>query len=34
MRERVRLAGGSLRAGPRGEGGYRVLATLPIGGQQ
>ncbi|GAA3935365.1 two-component sensor histidine kinase [Amorphoplanes auranticolor] len=34
MRERVRLVGGSLQAGPRAEGGYRVLATLPIGGQE
>ncbi|WP_249998480.1 histidine kinase [Actinoplanes sp. M2I2] len=32
MRERVRLAGGSLEAGPRDEGGYRVTARLPIGG--
>ena len=29
MRERVVLVGGELRAGPRAEGGYRVLARLP-----
>ena len=29
MRERVALAGGSLRAGPTG-GGYRVTAVLPL----
>ena len=33
MRERVRLAGGSLETGARDEGGYRVVARLPIGGQ-
>jgi signal transduction histidine kinase len=34
MRERVRLAGGSLETGVRAEGGYRVAARLPIGGHQ
>jgi len=34
MRERVRLVGGSLEAGVRDEGGYRVAARLPIGGQE
>jgi signal transduction histidine kinase len=34
MRERVRLVGGSLAAGPRAEGGYRVEAKLPIGGDE
>ncbi len=30
MRERASLLGGSLEAGPRQEGGFRVLATLPL----
>ncbi|MEA2292747.1 MAG: hypothetical protein QOE86_386 [Solirubrobacteraceae bacterium] len=30
MRERVRLHGGELRAGPRRGGGYRVTATFPV----
>jgi signal transduction histidine kinase len=34
MRERVRLVGGSLEAGAREEGGYRVVARLPIGGHE
>jgi len=34
MRERVRLAGGSLETGVRDEGGYRVVARLPIGGYE
>ena len=34
MRERVRLVGGSLEAGVRDEGGYRVVARLPIGGHE
>jgi signal transduction histidine kinase len=34
MRERVRLVAGSLEAGPRDEGGYRVVARLPIGGHE
>jgi signal transduction histidine kinase len=34
MRERVRLVGGTLAAGPRDEGGYRVTARLPIGGHE
>ena len=29
MRERISLVGGSLHAGPKGDGGYRVRATLP-----
>jgi signal transduction histidine kinase len=32
MRERVRLAGGTLETGPRDEGGYRVAARLPATG--
>ena len=32
MRERARALGGSLEAGPRPQGGFRVLATLPVGG--
>ena len=31
MRERARALGGSLEAGPRPEGGFRVLASLPVG---
>jgi hypothetical protein len=31
MRERVRLCGGELRAGPDADGGFEVLATLPTG---
>lgn len=30
MRERARLADGTLQAGPRPEGGYRVTATFPL----
>ena len=30
MRERASLLGGSLEAGPRQSGGFRVLATLPV----
>ncbi len=30
MRERVRLYGGSLRAGPRAEGGFEVVFTVPL----
>jgi signal transduction histidine kinase len=30
MRERARALGGNLEAGPRPEGGFRVLATLPV----
>jgi len=32
MRERAQLLGGSLTAGPRVDGGFRVMARLPIGG--
>jgi signal transduction histidine kinase len=31
MRERVAMLGGSLTAGPRGEGGFAVVAELPYG---
>jgi signal transduction histidine kinase len=34
MRERVRLLGGSLETGPGDDGGYRVAARLPIGGDE
>jgi signal transduction histidine kinase len=30
MRERASLLGGTLEAGPRQGGGFRVLATLPV----
>ncbi|GLY98094.1 sensor histidine kinase [Actinoplanes sp. NBRC 103695] len=33
MRERVRMLGGSLETGPLPEGGYRVAARLPVGGE-
>jgi signal transduction histidine kinase len=29
MRERAALWGGTLHTGPRPDGGYRVIATLP-----
>jgi signal transduction histidine kinase len=32
MRERVAMVGGSLRAGPRSEGGFEVVASLPLDG--
>ena len=32
MRERVTLLGGSITAGPRGDGGFDVWATLPLPG--
>ncbi|MGK5445094.1 sensor histidine kinase [Micromonospora sp. URMC 105] len=32
LRERVRLAGGSLDAGPTGDGGFAVAARLPVAG--
>ena len=31
LRERLEQAGGSLEAGPWASGGYRVLASVPIG---
>ncbi|WP_229401308.1 sensor histidine kinase [Micromonospora okii] len=31
LRERVRLAGGTLRAGPHPDGGFAVRASLPVG---
>ncbi|MFI6576929.1 sensor histidine kinase [Nocardiopsis sp. NPDC050513] len=34
MRERVRMVGGSVEAGPRPEGGFRVRARLPLGGDR
>ena len=33
MRERVLALGGTLEAGPRPEGGFRVRASLPVGGR-
>ena len=33
MRERARALGGTLEAGPRPEGGFRVSARLPTGGR-
>lgn len=30
MRERAAALGGAVRAGPRGDGGFRVVATLPL----
>jgi signal transduction histidine kinase len=33
MRERARALGGSLEAGPRAGGGFRVRASLPVGGR-
>jgi signal transduction histidine kinase len=32
MRERARALGGSLEAGPRPGGGFRVRASLPVAG--
>jgi signal transduction histidine kinase len=34
MRERIALYGGSLRAGPRPGGGFRVFARIPLEGEQ
>ncbi|MCZ2526775.1 sensor histidine kinase [Streptomyces sp. HB2AG] len=34
MRERVRLVGGTLEAGPAAGGGFRVSARLPLGGER
>jgi signal transduction histidine kinase len=33
MRERVAAFGGAIETGPRAEGGFRVLARLPVGGE-
>ncbi|UGQ15600.1 ATP-binding protein [Yinghuangia sp. ASG 101] len=33
MRERASALGGTLATGPRAEGGYHVVAVLPLGGQ-
>jgi signal transduction histidine kinase len=33
MRERAAALGGELRAGPRADGGFRVSARLPLGGE-
>ncbi|WP_155127724.1 sensor histidine kinase [[Actinomadura] parvosata] len=33
LRERVKVLEGTLRAGPTGEGGWRLLATLPLGAE-
>ena len=33
MRERARLLGGTLEARPRPDGGFRVVAQLPTGGE-
>jgi signal transduction histidine kinase len=30
LRERAQVAGGTLEAGPRAEGGWRVRAILPV----
>jgi signal transduction histidine kinase len=34
MRERVEALGGTLRAGPRADAGWAVLATLPLAGEE
>ena len=34
MRERVAVWGGSLRCGPRPDGGYEVVAELPRGQEE
>jgi signal transduction histidine kinase len=31
LTERINVLGGSLDAGPRGDGGFRVAATIPTG---
>ena len=34
LRERVDLLGGALDAGPTGDGGFVLAATIPVGGER